>query len=147
VYDASVAVHVIAAIVGFGVTFSYPVIQLVSERRGVETAATGLDAVLAISRWIAVPAALVVGATGVYQLVDGPYALSDAWLAVSLALYLAVMAVAVAYLAPAYRRARDAAGRGSRGDYDAAIRGTKIVGPFVAGAIVAIAVLMEVKPG
>jgi uncharacterized membrane protein len=147
VYDASVALHVVAAIVGFGVTFSYPVIQLVFARRGLETAAAGLDAVLAISRWIAVPAALVVGATGVYQLVDGPYSVWDVWLAVSLALYLGVMAVAVAYLAPAYARARDAASRGSRGDYEAAIRGTKIVGPFVAGAIVATAVLMEVKPG
>jgi uncharacterized membrane protein len=147
VYDASVAVHLVAAIVGFGVTFSYPVIQLVSERRGLETAAAGLDAVLAISRRVALPAALVVGATGVYQLVDGPYSLADAWLAVSVGLYLTVMAVAVAYLAPAYARARDAASRGSPRDYEAAIRDTKLIGPFVAGAIVAIAVLMEIKPG
>ena len=146
-YDASVAVHVVAAIVGFGVTFSYPVIQLVSERRGLEAAATGLDAVLAISSRVAVPAALVVGATGVYQLAEGPYTLGDVWLAVSFALYLAVMVVAVAYLAPAYTRARDAARRGFSDEYDAAVRGTKLVGPFVAGAIVAIAVLMEVKPG
>ena len=146
-YDASVAVHVVAAIVGFGVTFSYPVIQLVSERRGLEAAATGLDAVLAISSRVAVPAALVVGATGVYQLAEGPYTFGDVWLAVSFALYLAVMVVAVAYLAPAYTRARDAARRGSSDEYDAAVRGTRLVGPFVAGAIVAIAVLMEVKPG
>ena len=146
-YDASVAIHVVAAILGFGVTFSYPVIQFAAERRGLEALTVGLDAILAISRRIAVPAALVVGLTGGYQVVDGPYSLADAWLAVSLGLYLAVMAVAAVYLAPAYGRALDAASRGSADDYEKAIRGTGRVGPLVATAIVAVAVLMEVKPG
>ena len=146
-YDASIAIHVVAAIVGFGATFSYPVIQLVAERRGLGAAATGLETILTISRCVAVPAALVVGVTGVYQLVDGPYSFDDAWLGVSFTLYLAVMGVATAYLAPAYGRARDAAARGSSAEYEAAIRGTRIVGPVVAAAIVTIAVLMEVKPG
>jgi uncharacterized membrane protein len=147
VYDASVAIHVVAALVGFGVTFSYPVIQLVAERHGPEALGFGLDAILAISRWVAVPATLVVGVTGIFQLADGPYSLSDGWLAASLGLYVAVMVVAVVYLAPAYRRAGDAARAGSAADYRAAIRGTKVVGPLVAAAVLAIAVLMEVKPG
>ena len=146
-YDASVAIHVVAALVGFGVTFSYPVIQLVAERRGPEALALGFDAILAISRWVAVPATLVVGVTGIFQLADGPYSLSDGWLAASLGLYLAVMVVAVLYLAPAYRRAGDAARAGSADDYRAAIRRTNVVGPLVAAAVLAVAVLMEVKPG
>jgi uncharacterized membrane protein len=141
VYEASVAVHVVAAIVGFGATFSYPVIQLAGERRGER--AFAMAAILAISRFVAVPAAVVVGATGIYQLVRGPYGLDDAWLATALALYLAVMAVATAYLAPAYAKA----GRASTDDeYARAIRGVNIVGAFVALAVVAIAVLMVVKP-
>jgi uncharacterized membrane protein len=147
VYDASVAIHVVAALVGFGVTFSYPVIQVVGERRGPEALAVGLEAILAISRWVAVPATLLVGATGVFQLADGPYSLDDGWLAASLGLYLAVMGVAVLYLAPAYGRAAEAARAASADDYRAATRGTKLVGPFVAVAVLAIAVLMEVKPG
>ena len=146
-YDASVAIHVAAALVGFGVTFSYPVIQLVAERQGPDALAVGLDAILAISRWVAVPATLVVGVTGVFQLADGPYSLEDAWLAAGLAFSLAVMAVAVLYLAPAYRRAGEAARAGSIDDYRAAVRGTKLVGPLVAAAVLATAVLMEVKPG
>jgi uncharacterized membrane protein len=147
VYDASVAIHVVAALVGFDVTFSYPVIQLVAERRGPEALALGLDSILAISRWVAVPATLLVGVTGIFQLADGPYSLSDDWLAASLGLYLAVMMVAVLYLAPAYGRAGKAARARSAADYRAAIRGTKVVGPLVAAAVLAIAVLMEVKPG
>jgi hypothetical protein len=33
-HEVSVAGHVAAAVIGFGVTFSYPVIQLVAERSG-----------------------------------------------------------------------------------------------------------------
>jgi uncharacterized membrane protein len=146
VYDASVAIHVVAAIIGFGATFSYPVIQLVAERRGLLAVATGLETILTISRRVAVPAAVVVGLTGIYQLIDGPYSLGDLWLGAGFVLYLAVMVVAVAYLAPAYARARAAAERGSQTEYAEAIRGTRIVGPVLAAAIVAIAVLMEVKP-
>jgi uncharacterized membrane protein len=105
-----------------------------------------MDAILAISSWVAVPATLIVGATGVYQLVDGPYGLDDAWVAVGLALYLAVMAVATVYLAPRYRRARDAARAGDEAGYAAAVRSVGIVGPPVAAAIVAVVVLMVVKP-
>jgi uncharacterized membrane protein len=151
-YEASVATHVVAAIIGFGATFAYPVIQLVAERREPAALPFAMDAILAISRLIAVPAALLVGATGIYQLLDGPYDLSDAWLAAGGGLYLAVIAAAVFYLAPSYRRARDAARAAAASnrvapEYLAAIRGTRIVGPLVAAAIVAIAVLMEVKPG
>ena len=146
-YDASVAVHVVAAVVGFGATFSYPVIQLVAERGDPSARALAMATILAISSWVAVPATLVVGATGIYQLADGPYALEDAWLAVGLGLYLGVMAVSVAYLAPAYRHARGAALAGEADAYGRALRGVRLVGPLVAAAVVATTVLMEIKPG
>jgi len=146
-YDAFVAVHVAAAIVGFGATFSYPVIQLYAERRNRASIPFAMDAILAISRWVAVPATLVVGATGTYQVIDGPYGLDDPWLGAGVALYLAVMAVGVLYLAPCYRRAGLAARAGCPHDYARAMRGPRVVGPAVASAILATAVLMVVKPG
>jgi uncharacterized membrane protein len=141
VYEASVAIHVVAAIAGFGATFTYPVIQLVAERR--DATALGLTAILAISRWVAVPAAVVVGATGIYQATSGPYGFGDAWVATGFALYLAVMAVATGYLAPAYRRALRAR---DRADYDATMRAPNVVGTLLSAAIITIAVLMVVKP-
>ena len=140
-YEASVAIHVVAAIAGFGATFTYPVIQLVAERR--DAAALGLTAILAISRWVAVPAAVVVGITGVYQATSGPYGFGDAWVAAGFGLYLAVMAVATGYLAPAYRRALLAT---DRAGYDAAMRGPNAVGTLLSAAIITIAVLMVAKP-
>ena len=48
---------------------------------------------------------------------------------------------------PSMEAAVAAARARSAADYRAAIRGTKVVGPLVAAAVLAIAVLMEVKPG
>ena len=144
-YDASVALHVVAALVGFGATFSYPVIQLVAERRQPDALPLAMGTILAISRYVAVPATLVVGATGVYQLADGPYGLGDTWASAGLGLYLAVMLVSTLYLVPCYRRAARAEPLSAA--YRAAVRGPILVGPLVAGAVLATVVLMELKPG
>jgi len=154
VYDASLAIHVVAAIVGFGATFTYPVIQLVAERRDPRALPFALATILAISRWVAVPATLLVGATGVYQLVDGPYGLGELWLALGLGLYVGVMAVGILVFVPSYRRSEREARRmleeGSTelsSGYQSAARLPKLLGPVTAAAIVATAVLMELKPG
>ena len=146
-YDLSVTVHVLAALVGFGVTYSYPVLQLLGERGDRRHLPFALGAITTLSSRVAVPATTVVGLTGVYQLADGPYGLGDAWAAGALVLYLGVMAVAVGYLAPRYRSAAEAAGRSDGEGYAAAIRGVNRVGPFVAAAVLATVVLMVLKPG
>jgi uncharacterized membrane protein len=146
VYDASVAIHVAAALVGFGATFSYPVLQLLGERGDRRHLAFALAAIAAISRYVAVPATLVVGATGIFQVADGPYSLHDRWVVLGLALYLGVMAVAIGFLAPRYRRAGAAAAAGDATAYRTAIRGVTVVGPLVALAVLAIVFLMELKP-
>jgi uncharacterized membrane protein len=145
VYDLSVTLHVLAALVGFGVTYSYPVLQLLGERDR-RSLPFALDAITTLSGRVAVPATIVVGITGVYQLADGPYGLDDAWATAGLVLYLAVMALGTGYLAPRYRRAASAARRGDEAGYAAAIRGVNVVGPLVAVAVIAIVVLMVLKP-
>jgi hypothetical protein len=63
-YDVSVAVHVAAALAGFGPTFAYPVVQLAAERGDRAALPFALAAILRISRTLAVPGAVVVGLTG-----------------------------------------------------------------------------------
>jgi uncharacterized membrane protein len=153
VYATSVAIHVVAAIVGFGATFTYPVIQLVAERRYPGSLEAAMATILAISRWVSVPATTVVGITGIYQVADGPYELGDAWVAAGAALYAFVLVIGVFVLAPAYGRAQHALHRNALEDadqiaeYRRILRLPTLVGPAVAAAIVATAVLMEVKPG
>jgi uncharacterized membrane protein len=152
VYTASVAIHVVAAIVGFGATFTYPVIQLVAERHHPDGLQAAMGAILGISRWLAVPATTVVGITGAFQVADGPYELGDTWVSTGVALYAFVMVVGVFVLAPAYKRAErvlaDPAGDDAErlSEYRRALRLPTVVGPVVSAAIVATAVIMEVKP-
>lgn len=146
-YDVSVAIHVAAAVAGFGPTFAYPFIQLAGERGDRSKLPFALGVVLAISRRLAVPGAVVVGVTGTYQAIDGPYDFGEAWLAIGAALYVAVFVVAVAYLAPALRRAQEAAERADDAAYSRAIGGAKAAGAAVAATVLAIVFLMELKPG
>jgi hypothetical protein len=145
-YDASVALHVAAAIVGFGATYSYPVLQLLGERGDRRHLPFALDAIRTISSRVAVPATTVVGITGVYQLADGPYGLGDLWASIGLALYLAVMVVAILLLAPAYGRAAVAARLHDDAGYATAMRSVKLAGPLVALTVPAIVALMVLKP-
>jgi uncharacterized membrane protein len=147
VYDVSVTLHVLAALVGFGVTYSYPVLQLLAERGDRRNLPFALDAITTISSRVAVPATTVVGVTGIYQLADGPYGLRDAWATAGLVLYVAVMGLATGYLAPRYARAAEAARRGDAEGYAATIRGINAVGTLVVVAVPAIVLLMVLKPG
>ena len=146
-YELSVTLHVFAALMGFGVTYIYPVLQLLGERDDRRNLPFALDAITTLSIRVAVPATVVVGLTGVYQLADGPYGLDDAWATGGLALYLAVMALATGYLAPRYRRAAEAARSGDETGYAAIVRGINIVGTLVVLGVAAIVVLMVLKPG
>jgi uncharacterized membrane protein len=146
VYEASVTLHVLAAIVGFGVTYSYPVLQLLGERGDRRHLAFALETVTVISRYVAVPATVVVGLTGIYQIADGPYGLDDAWLATAIVLYVVVMGVAAGYLAPRYGRAAAAVRSHDAAAYEAERRRIGIVGTLVAAAVLAIATMMVVKP-
>ena len=156
-YEASVAVHVGAAVLGFGPTFAYPVIQLAAERRDPAALPFAIGAILRISRLLAVPMAVVVGLTGAYQAADGPWSLRDAWLWIGVALYVAVFMLAVFYLVPALRRAQAEAERivaaapaGERprlsAEYLRITRGLKLVGGAVGTSVLAIVALMEIKP-
>jgi uncharacterized membrane protein len=152
-YDVSVAVHVAAALVGFGPTFAYPVVQLAAERRDPAALPFALAAILRISRTLAVPGAVVVGLTGAYQVAEGPWSLGDAWLAAGIALYAAVFATALGYLVPALRRAeaeaRRMAAAGETGlspEYLRIVGGLKRAGAAVAAGVLATVALMELKP-
>jgi uncharacterized membrane protein len=153
-YEASVALHVAAAITGFGPTFAYPFIQLSAERAGIHALPLALGTVLRISRTLAVPSTLVVGITGAYQVADGPFELGDAWVAAGVVLYAVIMALAVLWLAPQYARMKEAAERmleAGASDWSGEYRSLRarlaVVGPLEAGAVLGTVLLMEVKPG
>jgi uncharacterized membrane protein len=137
-YELSVALHVVAVVLAFGPTFAYPFIQLAAERHAPDQLPHAFGTILWISRTLAVPASIVVGATGAYQLADGPYDLGDGWLLAGVLLYVAILAIALGFLVPRLKRAQ---------------RGEPVRPQLVAGGVViatltlATTALMELKPG
>ena len=90
-----------AAIVAFGPLFAFPLFIAVTERRDPLSLPVVLRAVNTTERVIVVPATAVVGFTGVYLAIDGPFAFDrDGWMTVGFVLYLLVFALIVFLVEP-----------------------------------------------
>ena len=160
IYDVSVAVHVMASIVAFGPLFAFPLFISVTERRDRLSLPVVLRAVNRTERILVVPATAVVGFTGVYQAVDGPYSFDDdIWMTIGFALYLLVFAALVLLVEPLRARAADEADRAldeaDDDDHDlelteayrARMRLPNALMPAIGVVLLFVVYLMEVKPG
>ena len=160
VYDVSVAVHVMAAIVAFGPLFAFPLFISITERRDRLSLPVVLRAVNRSERMLVVPATAVVGFTGVYQAIDGPFSFDDdPWMTIGFALYLLVFGLLVFLVEPLRARAADEADRAlDEADeddhelelseaYRARMRLPNALMPAFWVVILFVVYLMEVKPG
>ena len=158
VYDISVAVHVMAAIVAFGPLFAFPLFIAVTERRDPLSLPVVLRAVNTTERAIVVPATALVGFTGVYQAIDGPFAFDrDEWMTIGFVLYLAVFGLLVFLVEPLRTQAADEAERvldeAGEGDeielsepYRERMRVPNALMPAIGIVLLFVVYLMEVKP-
>ena len=149
-----------AAIVAFGPLFAFPLFISVTERRDRLSLPVVLRAVNRTERAIVVPATAVVGFTGVYEAIDGPYSFDDdLWMSIGFILYLVVFALVVFLIEPQRARAADEADRALEEadeedddlelteQYRARMRLPNALMPAIWIVILFIVYLMEVKPG
>ena len=156
-YELSLFLHISAVVVGFGSTFAeslmFPVALKLDRRH--------LPYVhrlqLAINRYFATPALVIVLLTGIYQTLDGDFRFGDPWISATLAIVIVLGGLIGAYFIPADRRLgpmveRELAAAGDTGaelsaEYQRGARNEGIAGG-IAGVLVLVAVfLMVVKPG
>lgn len=160
VYDFSVALHVMAAIVAFGPLFAFPLFIGITERRDRLSLPVVLRAVNRTERTLVVPAGAIVGFTGVYQAIDGPFTFDDDyWMTIGFALYLLVFGALVLVVEPLRSQAADEADRlldeASEEDdelalsdaYRARMRLPNALMPAIGVVLLFVVYLMEVKPG
>jgi hypothetical protein len=160
VYDISVAIHVMAAIVAFGPLFAFPLFISVTERRDLLSLPVVLRAVNRTERAVVVPVGALVGFTGVYQAIDGPYTFDDdVWMTIGFILYLIVFGVLVLLVEPLRAQAADEADRmldEAEDDeerlplsdtYRARMRLPNALMPAIGVVLLFVVYLMEVKPG
>ena len=149
-----------AAIVAFGPLFAFPLFISVTERRDLLSLPVVLRAVNRTERAIVVPVGALVGFTGVYLAIDGPYTFDDdVWMTIGFALYLLVFGVLVLAVEPLRAQAADEAERMlDEADedaehlplsdaYRARMRLPNALMPAIGVVILFVVYLMEVKPG
>ena len=155
--ELSLFLHITAAVVGFGSTFAESITFPVAMRLDRRHLPYVHRLQRTINTYFAVPALIVVLATGLYQVDKFGFSLGDAWLSISLGLVLLIAVANLAYFIPQDRkleamvsRELAAAGDGdaelSR-DYMTASRNTGIAGALSGVALIVIIFLMTTKPG
>jgi uncharacterized membrane protein len=156
-YKLSLSLHIIAVVVGFGSTFAlalaFPVAMQLDARHLPYAHSLGL----AINRYLAAPALVIVLATGIYQVADGDWGFGKFWVSASLLIVIVLGGLIGAYFIPADRRLHEmvsseiaAAGDGEvtlSDDYQRRARTEGMVGGLAGLLIVVVIVLMVIKPG
>lgn len=156
-YNFSVFLHVTAVVVGLGATFAEAIMFPVAMRLNKRHLPYVHALQLAINRWLATPALVLVIATGFYQTSEGDWSFGDFWLSGTFAIVIVLGGLAGAYFIPADRRlgamvAREieSAGEGEivlSDEYTRGARTEGIIGSITGLLIVAAIFLMITKPG
>ena len=156
-YDISLSIHITAVVIGFGATFAESIAFPVALKAGTRHLPYLHQLQLAINRFFAAPALLIVIATGFYQVAVRDFEFGDFWLWGTFAIAIALGALNGAYFIPSDRklgpmieREIEAGGGGDvvpSDEYAQLAKRQGILGA-VAGVLVVVAIfLMVIKPG
>jgi uncharacterized membrane protein len=147
-YDVSLMIHITAAIIGLGSTFVEAITFRVAMSLGPQHLRYKHRLQLAINQFLALPALVVLFATGIYQASEAGYDLNTFWLTGAMAIVIALAVMVGAYFIPEDRRLEAMVADGTMSDdYRRRVRIEQMLG-HVAGLLVLAAVyLMVVKPG
>lgn len=146
-YDAIVAVHVMAIVVAYGVVFTYPVALPWLRRHHPASMAVAHETQARLGRMVITPAATLALLTGVYLASDADL-WGEIWVLVPFVILVAILGVSGAVFAPTERRLVALAGGGvDAPEYDATFRRLLIAQYVVAGLVLVAIFLMVTKAG
>jgi amino acid permease len=156
-YELSVFIHLTAVMVGFGATFAESVMFPVAMKMSPRHLPYVHRLQLTINRYFALPALLIVIATGVYQMSEGNWDYGDFWVSGTMTIVVVIAVLLLAYFIPADKRLqpmieREIADAGDgevklSEEYQRAGRNEGIAGS-VTGILLVVAIfLMVAKPG
>lgn len=103
-YDFSVFLHVAAVVVGFGVTFSESVMFPVAMKMSARNLPFVHRLQLVLNQFFAIPAALIIAATGIYQVDKGGWEYGDLWLSATIAILVVLFLVNIFFFIPTDRK-------------------------------------------
>ena len=103
-YEFSLFLHITAVMVGFGATFAESVMFPVAMKLSPRHLPYVHRLQLTLNQFFAVPALVVVLASGFYQVSEGNWEFGDFWLSATFAIVLVIAVLNLAYFIPADRR-------------------------------------------
>ncbi|HEU4657280.1 MAG TPA: DUF2269 family protein [Capillimicrobium sp.] len=152
-YELSLFVHITAVVVGFGATFAEAIAAPVALKMDPRHLPYVHRLQIAINRYLASPALIVIVLTGIYQAVDGNWEFGDVWISATFAIVIVLGGLLGGYFIPTDQKLgamveRDLAGSGSPSEeYQRLARTEGYVGTLTGVLIVVAIFLMVVKPG
>ena len=155
-FEISLFLHITAVVVGFGATFAEAIMFPVAMRLDPRHLPYVHELQLAINRFMATPALVVVLITGIYQVAEGDWSFGDSWISASFAIVIVLGGLIGGYFVPADRRlgamvTRELADAGPAmtlsEEYQRGARTEGIVGALTGLLLVIAIFLMVMKPG
>lgn len=156
-YTVSLSLHIVAVMVGFGSTFALAIAGPVAMALDPRHMPYVHQLSLALNRYFATPALVIVIVTGLYQVSDGNWSFGDPWISVTFTIVIILGGIMGAVFMPSARRLkalaeRDVAAAGGgpvklSDEYNQKARLEAIFGPITGLLLVVAVILMVVKPG
>jgi uncharacterized membrane protein len=103
-YEYSIFLHVTAVVVGFGATFSESVMFPVAMKMSARNLPYVHRLQLVLNQFFAIPAAIIVAATGIYQVDKLGFDYGDFWLSATIAILVVLFLVNILFFIPTDRR-------------------------------------------
>jgi uncharacterized membrane protein len=103
-YDFSIFIHVTAVVVGFGTTFAESILFPVAMRMSARNLPYVHRLQLTINQFFALPALVIIVATGIYQMSEGNWNYGDLWVSGTLTIVAILAILLLAFFIPVDRR-------------------------------------------
>jgi len=159
-YELSVFIHITAVVVGFGATFAESVMFPVAMKMSARNLPYVHRLQLTINQFFALPALLIVLATGIYQMSEGSWNYGDFWVTAALVIVAILAAINLFFFIPTDRKLlpmiekaiADAGGKELKlselpKEYQQKGRLEGIVGSFMGILLIVAIFMMVTKPG
>ena len=145
-YNAIVAVHVMAIVAAFGVTFAYPILFPFIAKNHPQALAPIHEAQALIGKYLITPAATVALITGIYLAIDSE-AFSEIWVQVPFAILIILLGLGGAFFAPKEKRAAELARQDHTGaEYQALMGQISKIGALSSILVLLAIYFMVAKP-
>ncbi len=103
-YDLSVFIHVTAVVVGFGSTFAESVMFPVAMKMSARHLPYLHRMQLTLNQFFALPAVLVVAASGIYQMEEGGWDYGDLWVSATITILIVIGLINIFFFIPTDRK-------------------------------------------